>query len=95
MSYIRIHVFKFNPTTGKSVSKAIINISVSISLNLPLGQGFQLADPSPYSFVSRSVTVKYLQQLILLLLLRTFNFAIYSLVSNCVSYNQLLNFFQF
>ena len=74
ISYVRIHVFKFNPTTGKSVSKAITNISVSISLNLPLGQGFQLTDPSPYSFVSYSVTVKYLQHLILLLLLRTFQF---------------------
>ena len=52
MMYIRIHVFKFNPPTGKSVSKAILNLSVSISLNLPLGQGFQLADPSPYPFVS-------------------------------------------
>ena len=49
ISYVRIHVFKFNPTTGKSVSKAIINISVSISLNLPLGQGVQLTDPSSYS----------------------------------------------
>ena len=49
MSYIRIHVFKFNPPTGKSVSKAILNLSVSISLNLPLGQGVQLTDPSSFS----------------------------------------------
>ena len=50
ISYVRIHVFKFNPTTGKSViSKAILNISVSISLNLPLGQGVQLTDPSSFS----------------------------------------------